>query len=222
MATFKQGNVKLNDNQKIVLGTDEDSNFYFDGTNLCISSTVSGVTPTQDYHLVTKQYADTLSGTSSSGITSVVSDTAPKLGGELDMNTFNIRLTTSGGSADDTACGFTTTMTVDTNSVGIGCALRMGGDGNFDHADCTATGTMPCTTIALETGTGSKKVLMMGFMRHDAWAWTPGLPIFTSVSGLLSQSGPTASGTQVQIVGYATHADRMYFNPQLIIGEVIA
>ena len=221
MSYFKQGNVKLNDNQKIVLGTDEDSNFYFDGTNLCISSTVSGVTPTQDYHLVTKQYADTLSGTSSSGITSVVSDTAPKLGGTLDMNTFNIRLTYSGGDGNDTSSGFSTLMTVDTNSVGIGSALFMAADGNFDEADCDATATMPCTALALETGTGSKKVLLMGFMRHDAWNWTPGLPIFVSGTvGTLTQTPPDTAGQQIQIVGYATHADRMYFNPQLLIGEV--
>ena len=151
----------------------------------------------------------------------LVNDTTPQLGGELDTNQMNIRLTASGGGADDTACGLIATMTVDTCTVGVGSALFMAADGNFDEALATATGTMPCTALALVSGTGSQKVLLMGFMRHDAWAWTPGLPIFVSTTaGTLTQTGPTATGQQVQIVGYATHADRMYFNPQLLIGEV--
>lgn len=221
MAKFQQGSLELNDNQKVILGSDDDSSLYWDGSELRLTTTISGVTPTQSYHLVTKQYADTLSGTSSSGITSVVSDTAPQLGGELDTNAKNIRLTVSGGGADDTACGLIATMTVDTNSVGIGSALFMAADGNFDEADADLTAAMPCTALALETSTGTKKVLLLGYMRHDAWTWTPGGVIFVSGTvGTLTQTAPTTTGQQIQIVGYATHADRMYFNPQLLIGEV--
>jgi DUF4097 and DUF4098 domain-containing protein YvlB len=156
------------------------------------------------------------------GLSNIVEDTTPQLGGDLDMNAKNISMTPTGGGSDDTACGLIATMTVDVNSTGVGAPLFMAADGNFEDADASSTASMPCTAMALETGAGSKKVLLIGYVRNDGWAWTPGGVIFVSTtSGTLSQTGPTGSSEQVQVVGYATHADRMYFNPQLIIGEVL-
>jgi len=63
MAKFTSGDLRLKDNQKVTFGTGLDSNIWWDGSELRLDTTISGVYPTQDYHLVTKAYADTLSGT---------------------------------------------------------------------------------------------------------------------------------------------------------------
>lgn len=122
---------------------------------------------------------------------------------------------------DHGANGAVVQMQVDVNATGFGAALYMAADGNFEEATASGTSTMPCTALALETGTGNKEVLLVGFVRDDSWDWTKRDPLFVStVAGTLTQTGPTGSGDQVQIVGYATHADRIYFNPNIMVGEV--
>jgi hypothetical protein len=125
----------------------------------------------------------------------------------------NVKLTST-PATDNSASGFTATMQVDTNTVGIGAALFMAADGNFDEADADAAATMPCSALALETSTGSKIVLLQGFIRHDAWNWTPGGVVYVSqTQGTLTQTAPSAANSCIQPVGIATHADRILFNP---------
>ena len=146
-------------------------------------------------------------------------DSTPQLGGDLDTNDNSISWDHT-PSADHQANGDIATMQVDTNGTGIGAALHMDTDGNWIEADADATTTMPCQAMALETGTGSKKILLRGFMRDDTWAWTVGGLVYVSTTtGALTQTAPSATGDQIQVVGYATHADRMYFNPSLVLVE---
>jgi len=161
------------------------------------------------------------SGTSGvGGISNIVEDTTPQLGGDLDTNDYSISFDPTPGSNLE-ANGLITTMTVDINSVGIGSAFYMASDENFEEANANSSSTMPCTALALETGTGSKKVLLLGFMRKDAWNWTPGNLLYVSTtSGTLTQTTVSGSGDNVQVVGYATHADRIYFQPNLILAEI--
>ena len=66
MAKFRNSDLIFKDGQKIILSTNEHVNMYWDGFQIAVDSTISGVTPIQDYHLTTKQYVDsginTLSG----------------------------------------------------------------------------------------------------------------------------------------------------------------
>ena len=119
------------------------------------------------------------------------------------------------------ASGIKSTVTVDTNATGIGSALYMASDGHFDEADADAAATMPCTALALETGTGSKEILHYGYIRNDTWNWTPGGLLYVSTTaGGLTQATVSGSGDQVQVVGYATHADRLFFSPDISTAEV--
>ena len=59
MARFKSNSLYLKDNQKIVFGNSDDSSLYFDGIGLRLDTVISGVDPTQAYHLATKNYVDT-------------------------------------------------------------------------------------------------------------------------------------------------------------------
>lgn len=60
MAKFTTKNIEFKDDQKAIFGTADDSAIYWDGilNDLIITTTISGVTPIQGYHLATKQYVD--------------------------------------------------------------------------------------------------------------------------------------------------------------------
>jgi hypothetical protein len=124
-------------------------------------------------------------------------------------------------ASDHTATGDTVSATVDTNPTGFAAALYQAADGNWDEADADALATMPCRALALETGTGTKLILRRGWIRDDTWAWTPGAPVYVSTTaGALTQTKPSGTGDQVQIVGYAETADILDFNPSTVIVEV--
>lgn len=124
-------------------------------------------------------------------------------------------------ASDHTGTGIITSMTVDANTIGVASALHLDTDGNWIEADADAEATMPCGALALETGTGTKKVLMQGFIRDDTWVFNPGGIVYVSADvGKVSQTVPSGTGDQVQAVGIATHADRMYFNPSWVLVEV--
>ena len=112
--------------------------------------------------------------------------------------------------------GEATIETVDSNSTGFGAALYLASDGHYDEADASAASTMPCTAIALESGTGSKNVLHKGYVRDDTWDWTVGGLIFVSeTTGAFTQTAPTTSSAAVQPVGIAKTADIIEFNPSM-------
>ena len=68
----------------------------------------------------------------------------------------------------------------------------------------------------------------MGVVRNDTWNWTigPGVSglIYASVTATtgntLSQTAPSATGDQVQVVGHAISADIMMFNPSPVMVEI--
>jgi hypothetical protein len=153
-------------------------------------------------------------------LSNVVEDTTPQLGGDLDLNDHQIQLKFEPGS-DDTASGLIISATVDTNAEGVGAPLMMAADGHFDTADASVSTTSPALALALETGTGTKKVLLHGVMRNDGWAWTTGpgklsLIYLSLTLGTLTQTQPSATDEVVQPVGWALSDDCMYFCPSLI------
>jgi hypothetical protein len=123
-------------------------------------------------------------------------------------------------SANLTAQGVTISATVDTNAEGIGAPLFIAADGHFDTADADSDTTAPCVALALETGTGTKSILLYGLIRNDAWNWTIGpgkvsLIYLDTTTGTLTQTQPTGTDDVIQVVGWALSADVMFFNPQL-------
>jgi len=127
----------------------------------------------------------------------------------------------SSGGPDLASSGIITESTIDVNSVGISAALYITATGNYEEADADAAATMPCVALALETGTGNKKVLLQGYFRNDTWDLTPGGLVYVSAdTGALTQTIPITSGQQVQIVGYATATNTIYFNPNLMLIEI--
>jgi hypothetical protein len=86
----------------------------------------------------------------------------------------------------------------------------------------TASAVAICTGTTLANNTGT--YLFHGIGRYDTWAWTVGGVVYLSTTGTsgntLTQTAPTGTGKVVQILGIATHADRIYFYPQLVQMEL--
>jgi len=124
-------------------------------------------------------------------------------------------------STDGDVSGVTTSGTT-ANVTAVGQGLYMKSDGTWDLGKADADSTMPVEALSTTSSTGVQKVLTYGFIRNDAWDWTPGGLVYASdaTAGALTQTIPTANGSQVQIVGVATHADRMFFNPNYILTEL--
>ena len=157
--------------------------------------------------------ADGTSGSSgTSGLANIVEDTTPQLGGNLDLNNYNIDygsiLTISG-----TYEGKIMTITVDDVSTVFGNPLYIESDFHYHRADADSSTSMPCRALSLESGNGSKKILLEGQVCNTDWNWNRGDVYVSTISGALTQTYPTGDGDQIQIVGWALSANTMYFKP---------
>ena len=155
------------------------------------------------------------------GLDNVVEDTTPELGADLELQQFSLKLPTGEPTTNLTAIGIIVTATVDTNAEGIGAPLAMAADGHYDTADADSVDNMPCIALALETGTGAKKILLFGKIRNDAWNWTPGagaanLLYPSTTVGTLTQTKPSGVDDVVQPVGYVLTDDCIFFNPSML------
>ena len=92
----------------------------------------------------------------------------------------------------------------------------MGSGGKWLEADSDATGTsINLLGIALEAKTDTQAMnvaLPCSFVRDDTWAWTIGVPLYVSGTlGAITETKPSGSGDVVRTVGFAVHADMIYF-----------
>jgi len=162
------------------------------------------------------------------GITTLSMSGALTVQGGINLSTTNLSnvkeiILTEDPAVNQTVSAITSTVQVDDAGVIFGDVLKMGAGGNYARAMADAVGTLPAMVMALEAGSGSKKILHRGYVRNDTWNWTTigGLIYVSSgTSGRLTQTAPTTSGHFVQVVGYAVTADIMFFDPNTIYLEL--
>lgn len=147
--------------------------------------------------------------------------------GNIDLTEGSNILVDATPATDHSASGEIIYMTNgNVGSVAAGDVCYVAADGDLEFADADSDTTMPGLYMAIETIAGGSAGywLRSGFARDDTWAWTPGQPVYVSTNGTtgntLTQTAPTGSGDQVQIVGVATHADRIDFRPSQVIVEL--
>jgi hypothetical protein len=89
-------------------------------------------------------------------------------------------------------------------------------------ARANADSTLPALGMALETGTGAKKILLRGYVRNTSWSFTKGNLIYVSTSsaGAITATKPSTSGNRIDIIGVAVSADIIYFNPTNVFWEL--
>jgi hypothetical protein len=83
MAKFTNKDLRLKDGQKVTWGTDLDANMWYDGAadQLSVDVTISGVDPTEDYHLTTRYYVDDQIATTSGSLQDQLDDLTLDHGG---------------------------------------------------------------------------------------------------------------------------------------------
>ena len=123
-----------------------------------------------------------------------------------------------------TVSAITSLVYVDDAGTAFGDVLKMASDSRYDRAQANAEATLPALVMALEAGNGSShSVLHSGYVRNDAWNWTPGslLYVHPTSAGDITQSKPTTSGQFIQVIGYAVTADVIHFNPEKLYAELL-
>jgi len=134
---------------------------------------------------------------------------------------------TSSPASDHTASGNKCVLNANENQA-FGDVCFINADGQAQLGDADAIATSSCVAMCADatiSANADGNYLLLGFARDDTWAWTVGGLIYLSTTGTtgntLSQTAPTGTDDVVQIMGVATHADRMYFNPQLVQIELV-
>jgi hypothetical protein len=112
------------------------------------------------------------------------------------------------------------TLTIDDGSSVFGSVLCQGADFNFDRADADSSTTAPVFCLALEAGSGSKKVLMRGQVCDTSWNWSAGKLYLSTTTGGMTQTKPSGSADQIQVLGFALSADTIWFDPVTMVAEV--
>jgi len=132
-------------------------------------------------------------------------------GGALSLNGAPADHTANGPQTATFNAGYTTTQSdlvyLDSNSKWL-------------EADADATGVKSTSllAIALEVKDDGEalNVALPGSFIQDAsvYGFTPGVPLYMDTTdGGITASKPTGSGDTVRTVGYAVHADMIFFNP---------
>ncbi|MFA6416465.1 MAG: hypothetical protein WCW56_03205 [Candidatus Paceibacterota bacterium] len=141
--------------------------------------------------------------------------------GELPINSVAAIKLMNEPSVDNTASGLIIAATVAANDQGIGAPLYVQANGQFNMANATTSATAPCVALAMDTGTGSKRVLLHGVLRNDTWNWTTGpgtagLVYLSTTAGVLTQTKPSGTDEVIQPVGWALSDDCLYFSPSMM------
>jgi hypothetical protein len=109
-------------------------------------------------------------------------------------------------------------------AVAIGDVCYWKSDSKFWKADADAEATTK-GLLAMATATisaaASGVFLLRGYIRDDSWAWTVGNPLYVSTTpGNPTATRPSGTGDQIRVVGFAKHADYIWFNPSNDYGEL--
>ncbi len=142
--------------------------------------------------------------------------------GELPINNVAAIRLMNAPTVDETASGLIINAYIGSNSQGIGAPLYMESNGHFHATDADSTTTSPCVALAVDSGTGAgKRILVHGILRVDAWNWTVGpgtasLIYISTGTGTLTQTQPSGTDDVIQPVGWALTSDCIYFSPSMI------
>jgi len=109
--------------------------------------------------------------------------------------------------------GITSIVTIASNNLGPGAAMFMNSNGNFETANASNLNELPCVALAVEGGTGLKKVIHHGYFRNDNWNWIVSGIIYVDDDGYLTQVEHNGYILINQKVGYAVTNNIIMFNP---------
>jgi hypothetical protein len=95
--------------------------------------------------------------------------------------------------------------------------LASAGNVQFAQSTAIANANGLVMAVASNSPASSGAFILNGIARNDSWSWIPGSPLYLATGGAsgvtITQTAPIATDSVTQILGYATHADRVFFNP---------
>jgi len=142
-----------------------------------------------------------------------------------DISDVSDVILTAAPSTDATATGIKVQLTANENQ-GFGdvCYVNSSGKAQLGDADGIATAKITLMCLGTVTANNTGTYLVQGVARNDAWNWTVGGYVYLSTTGTttntLTQTAPSGTDDCVVVVGMATHADRILFNPSQTIVEI--
>ena len=125
-------------------------------------------------------------------------------------------------TSDHQASGIIASLQCGSSTMNFGDVGYMKSDGKIGIGDADAIATSSCLYMCVDSqiiANAYGNYMLLGFARDDSWAWTVGGLIYLSTTGTtgntLTQTAPSGADDVIQILGVATHADRMHFMPSL-------
>lgn len=126
-------------------------------------------------------------------------------------------------NADHTACGLMVSGVVGTG-VALGQTVFASAT-RYYVAVGASSAQMPVVGLATEAIASAARgaILLDGYMRDDSWTWTMSTPMIyaSSIAGVMTQTLPSVSTQQVQMLGYARNSGVIRFSPQLTLVEIV-
>ena len=149
------------------------------------------------------------------GISNVVEDTTPQLGGELDTNAKNI-LFAKTSSTNHSSNGDIIKLGTGSTTQGELCYYTSSGTWVAADADAAGTAGGVLLAIALGTDPDVDGMLLRGMYTLDHDPGTVGDELYVSTTaGDITATAPTAAGDIVRVVGYCLDSTngQIWFNP---------
>ncbi len=120
--------------------------------------------------------------------------------------------------------GSATTATANESLV-FGDIVYMVSNGTMAKANSVNDTAMPAMYLTLTPTVAASALgdfLIQGTVTNSAWAWTTGGLLYTDnvTAGTMNQTAPSSSGNQVQILGHATSATSILWNPSPVLTAV--
>lgn len=126
-------------------------------------------------------------------------------------------------ASDHSYSGLTLTL-IAGESVVFGDMVYMNwADKEVKIAKADSPATVPVIGVALESKDDGDAclVLIIGYIRDDSWDFTSAeVYLSDEIAGGVLSSPPEDSDEQIQKLGFAFHADKMFFNPSLTKDEI--
>lgn len=121
--------------------------------------------------------------------------------------------------SDHLASGITSIFTANENQ-NFGDICYINSDGEMQLADANGIVSAIVVGMCIDVSISANNLgnyLLHGIARDDTWTWTVGGIIYLSTTGTsgntLTQVAPSRTNNCIVIIGTATHADRLFFNP---------
>jgi hypothetical protein len=153
----------------------------------------------------------------SGGLSNVVEDTTPQLGGDLDTNGKNVLFAKTGNTANSSNGDI---VKIGTGSTTQGELCYYTSSGTWVAADADATGTAGGVLLAIALGTDPDVhgMLLRGMYTLDHDPGTVGDELYVGAgadAGNITGTAPSGTGDVVRVIGYCLDSTngQIWFNP---------